>query len=70
MRIDTMDDWLKAASRLSERGYILWQTQFDIDSPDGFIARFMTPDDKQRRLEIVTKDASVRDAMLRYKPED
>lgn len=68
MRIDKIDDWLKASQQLSERGYILWQTQFGIDSPEGFIARFMTPDDKQRRVEIVTKSPAVRDDALRYKP--
>ena len=69
MRIDSMDDWLKASHKLSERGYILWQTQFDIDSTEGFIARFMHPSGKGKPAEISTKSAAVRDALLRYKPE-
>jgi hypothetical protein len=47
---------------------MLWQTQYDIDCPDGFIARFMTPDDSEPRLEHNTFDAKVRAAMIRYKP--
>ncbi len=69
MRIDSIDEWLKAAKQLSERGYTLWQTQFDIDSPEGFIARFMAPDGKRKPAEISTKSATVKQAVMRYKPE-
>ncbi len=67
MRIDSTDKWDDVARRLSEQGYSLWQTQFDTDDPHGFIARFMTSDDTKPRVEHVTYDAKVRDAMLRYK---
>jgi hypothetical protein len=68
MRIDNLDQWADVAQHLSAHGYMLWQTQYDIDCPDGFIARFMTPDDSEPRLEHNTFDAKVRAAMIRYKP--
>ena len=68
MRIDTMDDWLKISRKLSAYGYMLWQMQHDIDAPEGFICGFMVCNDARPRIELVTKDAAVRDAMLRYKP--
>lgn len=68
MQIDTIDKWHEIARQLSERGYSLFQTQYSIDDPNGFIARFMVNDsDKIPRIELVTFDAEVRDAMLRYK---
>ena len=68
MLIDSLAQWADAAKSLSERGYARWQTQFDIDDPNGFHARFMVPDDSAPRVQLVTFNAEVRDAMMRYKP--
>lgn len=68
MQIDTIDRWHEVARQLSERGYSLFQTQYDIDDPKGFVARFMVNEsEKVPQVELVTRSAVVRDAMLRYK---
>lgn len=68
MRVDSIEKWSEVSVKLEARGYMLWQTQFGIESPNGFIARFMVPDDALKRVELVTFDAQVADAMVRYKP--
>ncbi len=67
MQIDSLAQWADTAKSLSERGYVRWQTQFDIDNPNGFVAGFMVLDDSAPRVRLVTFNADVRDAIMRYK---
>lgn len=65
-QIDTLDQWYSFADMLSAAGYRLSSSQGDDKSPEGFLARFLAsgrPD-----LEILTHDADVYNAMLKYKP--
>jgi hypothetical protein len=67
MRIDSIDEWHNVAQRLADDCYTLWQTQYDVDDEHGFIARYLTVDNRKPRLEFVTFNPIIRDAMLRYK---
>ena len=67
MHIDSLDKWADVAKQLSERGYSLFQTQFDVDDSHGFIARFCIIDGAGPRVELVTHDADIRNAIMRYR---
>lgn len=64
IKIDSLDAWLPLSEELSSHGYRLWQMQYGIDRPEGFIARFYS--DGMPAVEIVTFDAAVREAVLAY----
>ncbi|HBT65314.1 MAG TPA: hypothetical protein DEB10_11720 [Ruminococcaceae bacterium] len=55
-RFEHMEKWLLMKKALKEKGYSLWQTQYDWDSPEGYIAGFMKDD---KRLEIVTHNKEI-----------
>lgn len=55
-RVENMEKWLALKATLIERGYRLWQTQYDWDCPEGFIAGFISGG---KRVEIVTHSKEV-----------
>lgn len=67
MIINSIEKWDKAAARLSEKGYTMWQSQFAVDHADGYHAWFISTGLPE--VEIVTFDKAVHDAILRYKPD-
>ena len=65
MRIDTMDKWAEVSEKLRARNYRLFQMQYGINEPQGFIASFYCPANDPD-VEIVTFDAGVCNAIVRY----
>lgn len=66
IKIDSLDVWQTLSAELSSHGYRLWQMQYGIDRPEGFIARFYA--ESLPAVEIVTFDADVRHAVLAFGP--
>lgn len=60
-RIDDMDKWLILKAALIEKGYYLWQTQYDVDSPEGYHVGFMKDD---KRLEVITHNRDIADDIM------
>lgn len=55
-RFEDIDKWFVMKQALIEKGYKLWQTQYDWNDPEGFIAGFMCGD---KRIEIVTHSEAI-----------
>jgi len=62
--IESIDEWHDYARLLSKMGYDLWQTQFDIDAPEGFHAWFVNSGTHQ--IEVATHNKAIYDAIIRY----
>lgn len=60
--VDDIKVWEKAEQFLRDNGYMLWQTQYGWDTPEGYIARFMKGDN---RIEIITHSEEVADAIIK-----
>ena len=55
-RIETMDKWLNIKRVIIDKGYTLWQTQYDTDAPEGYHVGFIKGD---KRLEIITHNKEI-----------
>ena len=63
--IETLEEWNKLATRLSDNGWSIWQSQYYPEHPEGFHMKFSKsgkPD-----YEVVTHNAQVQDAMVKFK---
>jgi|GEM_PF-907152 len=63
-KIDTMEKWNILAGAMIEKGYRLWQMQYDCDLPEGFHAWFCK--ENKHDVEIVTFNKDVKHAILNY----
>jgi hypothetical protein len=68
MQIDSIEKWAEVAEMLAKDKFDLWQTQYSIDNPYGFIATFDNFKASKRlpTITIITFDQAVHDAVLRY----
>lgn len=68
MQIDSMEKWVEVAEMLVRDKFDLWQTQYSIDNPYGFIATFdnFKASKRQPTITIITFDKDVHDVILRY----
>lgn len=55
-RIETIDKWLIIKQAIIDKGYTLWQTQYDTDALEGYIVNFIKGD---KTLEIVTHNKEI-----------
>jgi hypothetical protein len=70
--VEKMEIWLDLKQMIIEKGYTLWQTQYDWDEPEGLIVGFMKDD---KRLEVTTHNEEIEDdifksAMWRKRPPE
>ncbi len=63
-RIDDMDKWLILKAALIEKGYKLWQTQYDTDSPEGYHVWLSSGG---RNVEVVTYNKDVAADIIKSK---
>lgn len=64
MNVNSLEKWNEVSERLREKGYTFFQSQYDVDLPQGYHVWFVShglPD-----VEIVTRTQSVRDVISRY----
>jgi len=55
-RIETMEKWLMIKRVIVDKGYTVWQTQYDTDNADGYHVWFIKGD---KTLEIVTHNKDI-----------
>lgn len=55
-RVESMEVWISFKERLVDEGYMLWQTQYGWDTPEGYIVGFMKG---EKQLEIVTHNKDI-----------
>lgn len=56
--IETLSKWLVLKQMIKDKGYTLWQMQYDWDNPDGYHVGYMNGD---KRLEVITHCKDVAD---------
>ena len=67
MRVDSLERWEYVSQQLAARKYTLWQSQYGIDSPEGFIARFRCFSDATLpEVDVVTFNKDVYKAILNF----
>jgi hypothetical protein len=62
--IQNREEWQILKAALAEKGYTLFQLQYDAKEAEGFRAWFVT---SERRVEIITHDSDVQKAIVKYK---
>jgi hypothetical protein len=60
-RIEHMESWLVLKQMIIEKGYTLWQTQYDWYEPEGYIVGFMKDD---KRLEVITHSKEIAEDII------
>jgi hypothetical protein len=60
-RIEKMETWLDLKHLIIEKGYIMWQTQYDWHYPEGFHVIFTKG---EKRLEVITHTKDIEDDMI------
>lgn len=55
-RIESMETWLDLKQAIIEKGYTLWQMQYQWNEPEGLIAGFMKGD---KRLTVITHNKKI-----------
>ena len=63
-RCESLQRWNKMSTQLAERHYTIFQYQYDIDCPTGFIITCMA--DSRPNVSIATYSADVKKAMIKY----
>lgn len=63
-RIENMETWLVLKQLIIEKGYILWQMQYEWNHPEGLIAGFMKG---SKRLEVVTHNGKTAEDIVKSK---
>lgn len=67
MRVNTLDRWEYVSQKMIDRNYKLWQSQYGIDSPEGYITRFRCfSDSTLPEIEVITFDKDVYEAILNF----
>jgi len=61
-RIETMFKWIILKQAIIDKGYTLWQTQYDTDAPEGYHVGFIKDD---KRLEIVTHNKEIAEDIIK-----
>ena len=61
-RIETMSKWLVLKQAIKDKGYVLWQTQYDVDNVEGYHVWFMKGD---KRVEIITHNKEIAEDIQR-----
>ncbi len=62
--INQIDEWLTLKQFFLKNRYILWQTQYGWDLPQGFIARFQR---KSNQVEIRMRSKQAADDIMKSK---
>ena len=57
-KINNLDEWNIFKQALKDRGYTLFQTQYDIDHPEGLHVWFIQ---KDKSVELITFNEKIRD---------
>lgn len=55
-RIETFSKWLVLKQAIRDKGYTLWQTQYDTDNPEGYHVGFIKGD---KRVEVITHNKEI-----------
>lgn len=55
-RIETIDKWLTIKQVIVDKGYVVWQTQYDTEAVEGYHVGFIKGD---KRLEIITHNKEI-----------
>ncbi len=63
--ISSLPEWYALSAKLRDRGYILWQSQYMWDMPEGYHAWFWLDDKEQ--IEAITHSEEVHRAIIEYK---
>lgn len=63
-KIDTIDHWEKAKLYLRENNYRIFQLQYDVYSPEGLHAIFISRN--RKNIEIVTFNKEVQKVIVKY----
>lgn len=62
--INTLEQWQILKTAMKEKGYALWQMQYDVLDKKGFHAWFSKSGKKD--VEVVTHNADVQECIVRY----
>lgn len=62
MMIDDLEQWVLLSIELHRAGYKLWQMQYDIQHPEGFLVWFTAP--KRPEIKFITRNDSVYHQMV------
>lgn len=56
-RVESVETWRKWKARIVSVGYLLWQTAYGWNLPEGYVVGFINPAGK--RFEIVTHSKEI-----------
>ena len=57
-RIETLSKWFVLKQMIKDKGYTLWQMQYDWDNPEGYHVGYINGN---KRLEVITHSKDVAD---------